>query len=268
MKIKLKAAFLFVVFCAVSRLSADEIAQPLSQAHAHNDYMHQHPLSDALAHGFCSVEADIHLVNGELLVAHDLAKTTPDRTLQALYLEPLRRLVKKNAGRVYPHGPEFTLLIDLKTDWPSIYPILRVALTNYADILTTFRGTEKQTNAVVVIITGNRNRAMFDGETVRYAAFDGELSDLEKNSSAATIPWISARWSTHFSWRGIGTMPDQELQQLRTIVGKAHTQKRRVRFWDAPDNAVAWQTMLATGVDLINTDDLPGLEKFLKKSAR
>src|SRR5690349_20625285 len=42
---------------------------PLVQVHAHNDYEHPHPLFDALAQGFCSVEADIHLVNGHLLVA-------------------------------------------------------------------------------------------------------------------------------------------------------------------------------------------------------
>src|SRR5215510_7968791 len=99
--------------------------QPLVQAHAHNDYLHPHPLFDALEHGFCSVEADIHLVNGKLLVAHERQMTKPERTLEALYLDPLRERVKKNGGRVYPNGPEFTLLIDLKSDWHNIYPALR-----------------------------------------------------------------------------------------------------------------------------------------------
>ena len=258
-------AVVFATFYAVSWLSADEAARPLPQAHAHNDYLHKRPLLDAIEHGFCSVEADIHLVNGELLVAHDLAKTSSQRTLQALYLDPLRRLVKKNGGSVYPNGPEFTLLIDLKTNWTAIYPNLRAILTNYSEILATFRGLEKRTNAVVVIITGNRDRAMFKGETIRYAAFDGELVDLESNPPAMNIPWISARWSNQFSWRGVGAMPDFELQQLQSIIAKAHAQKRRVRFWDAPDKPIAWQTMLAVGVDLINSDDLPGLEKFLKQ---
>src|SRR5207237_4622701 len=42
-------------------------AVPLIHAHAHNDYEHTRPLLDALDHGFCSVEADIHLVDGKLL---------------------------------------------------------------------------------------------------------------------------------------------------------------------------------------------------------
>src|SRR5438477_9207522 len=108
---------------------------PLIQAHAHNDYLHARPLFDALEQGFCSVEDDIYLVDGKLLVAHERQMTKPERTLEALYLEPLREQVKKNGGRVFRGGPEFTLLIDLKSDWHSTYPVLRDVLKKYADVL-------------------------------------------------------------------------------------------------------------------------------------
>ncbi len=63
---------------------------PLRRAHAHNDYEHPRPLLDALSHGFTSVEADIHLVDGQLLVAHDPIDLDPSRTLESLYLAPWR----------------------------------------------------------------------------------------------------------------------------------------------------------------------------------
>jgi hypothetical protein len=67
--------------------------------HAHNDYEHERPLHEALELGFCSVEADVHLVAGSLLVAHDLGDTDPERTLQSLYLGPLRvSLLKTSSG--------------------------------------------------------------------------------------------------------------------------------------------------------------------------
>src|SRR6185295_14563982 len=69
-------------------------AKPLPQAHAHNDYEHARPLLDALDHGFCSVEADIWLTPDGLLVAHDRKDLKPARTLEALYLDPLRERVK------------------------------------------------------------------------------------------------------------------------------------------------------------------------------
>jgi glycerophosphoryl diester phosphodiesterase len=245
------------------RTLAEAQPAPLLQAHAHNDYEHARPLLDALDHGFCSVEADIYLVDGQLLVAHDRNKVQPERTLQALYLEPLRERVKKNGGRVFPNGPEFSLLIDLKSDWRTVYPVLRAVLTNYADMLSTFNDTGKITNAVTVVISGSRDRTMFAGETMRYAAFDGELSDLDTNPSPNFAPWVSARWGGSFTWRGEGAMPDAEKQKLADIVKRAHEQGRRVRFWGAPDNRDFWQMLRAAHVDLINTDDLAGLQQFL-----
>src|SRR4051812_22414032 len=71
-------------------------------AHSHNDYEQTRPLFDTLAHGFLSVEADIWFQNEKLLVAHTPLAWKPDRTLQSLYLDPLRERVKRNGGKVYP----------------------------------------------------------------------------------------------------------------------------------------------------------------------
>jgi len=236
---------------------------PLVHAHAHNDYEHKRPLLDALDHDFCSVEADVHLVSGQLLVAHNRSQVKPGRTLQALYLDPLRERVKENGGHVYPAGPEFTLLVELKSDWRTSYPVLRDILKPYAGMLTAFRHGATQTNAIRIIITGHRSRNMFDGEAVRYAALDGDLADLDSGAPADLIPWISSNWRQSFKWRGSGAMPEADKLKLQAIVAKAHQQGRRVRFWGAPDQPIFWAEMLANGVDLINTDDLDGAQKFL-----
>ena len=240
---------------------------PLIHGHAHNDYLHERPLFDALDRGFCSVEADVHLVDGQLLVAHYRFQVKAGRTLQVLYLDPLRERVKRNGGHVYAGGPEFTLLVELKSDWQTSYPVLRKILEGYAPMLTTFRPGVIETNAIRVIITGHRSKDMFAGESVRYAAMDGDLADLETGAPAALIPWISSNWSASFKWRGSGPMPEADKLKLQPIVAKAHQQGRRVRFWGAPDQAVFWGEMLANGVDLINTDDLEGAREFLLKAA-
>ena len=86
-------------------IGEEEVPKPLPAAHAHNDYLHKRPLLDALAHGFCSAEADIFLVDGVLLVAHERASLDKNRTLKALYLDPLLERTRKNSGRVHPGGP-------------------------------------------------------------------------------------------------------------------------------------------------------------------
>ena len=258
----LRSASGFILFLSSLPTFAVE---PLIHAHAHNDYEHKRPLLDALDHGFCSVEADIYLVNGQLLVAHNITQVKPERTLQALYLEPLRQRVKQNGGRVYRGGPEFTLLIDLKTNWSAIYPPLRSVLKEYSDILTTFQGDSIRTNAVWAIITGDRSKEMFAGETVRYAAFDGELPELDSSDPPSLVPWISSNWTKSFRWNGSGPMQMVEVLKLRNMVRRAHEQGRRVRFWGAPDKADFWREMIALDVDLINTDDLEGLRIFFEE---
>jgi hypothetical protein len=235
----------------------------LVHAHAHNDYEHTRPLFDALEQGFSSVEADIYLVDGKLLVAHERSQAKPEKTLEALYLDPLRKRVKENGGRVYHRGPEFTLLIDLKTDWHAIYPALRDVLKEYSDVLTSFREGKKETNAITAIISGNRSLKMFEGEKVRYAAYDGLLTDLDSQESADLIPWISSSWYSSFKWRGSGEMPADEKEKLKDIVGRAHGHGRKVRFYGAPDSTAFWREIWADGVDLINTDDLNGVRMFL-----
>ena len=110
------------------------VGQPLAQAHAHNDYEHDRPLLDALEQGFTSVEADVWLVDGELLVAHDLEDVKPGVTLESLYLDPLQDLVRSQPGHsVYPHWDgSLQLLIDIKSEGEATYAAIEQELSNTA----------------------------------------------------------------------------------------------------------------------------------------
>ena len=245
----------------------EEQLPPLIHAHAHNDYEHKRPLFDALDHGFASVEADIHLVDGQLLVAHDRDKVKPERTLQALYLDPLRARAQRFGGRIYPNGdPTFYLLIDTKTDADETWVVLRKVLNDYADLLTGFDGSKVTSRAVTVVLTGNRPRNQLPGEPIRQAGLDGQLPDLDDSNPNGIFLWMSEPWKPMFKWRGNGPIPADEKARLQEIVAKAHDRRMKVRFWDAPESPAFWRELRHDGVDLINADDLAGLEKFLRQT--
>ena len=237
---------------------------PLAHAHAHNDYHHGRPLLDALEHGFCSVEADVFLVAGKLLVGHDRGELKPERTLQALYLDPLRERSRANNGRVYRGGPVFTLLIDIKSGGEATYRALAAVLAEYPGLLSGTRAGKFTGRAVAVIISGNRARDIIAADNPRFAGIDGRLSDLKSTAPPHLLPLISDRWSSHFKWRGEGDFPEAERIKLHGIVKRAHAKGRRVRFWATPDRVALWRELREAGVDLINTDDLPGLRAFLR----
>ena len=237
---------------------------PLPQAHAHNDYEHPRPLLDALDCGFCSVEADIWLVKGLLLVAHTPLQLNAERTLEKLYLDPLRDRIKANGGKVYKDGPAFHLMIDVKTDAADTYAALAKVLESYADLLTVTRDGKTEVKAVTVVISGNRDVKALADQKTRYAALDGRPADLDGDAPAYLVPWVSASWASQFKWDGTGAMPDDERKTLRAFVAKAHKQGRKVRFWATPEKVDVWKELLAADVDLLNTDKLKELEKFLR----
>lgn len=238
---------------------------PLPRAHAHNDYEHERPLQDALDHGFCSIEVDIHLVDGALLVAHDREDVVPGRTLQSLYLTPLRTRIRSNGGRVYSEGPSVRLLIDVKSAAEPTYRVLRDVLRSYADILTVFAGTHQDEGPVTAVISGNRARTLMENEAIRYAAYDGRLEDLELNPSpsATFIPLVSSHWGQITAWRGEGPMPEADRAKLHSVVARAHEQGRVIRFWATGDRPAVWAELLDAGVDVLNADDLGLLRQFL-----
>ena len=261
-------AFLFVLVLLSGAADAAAPVVPLIHAHAHNDYEHKRPLFDALEHGFCSVEADVYLQKGQLLVGHEPRDLRPERTLESLYLDPLRDRVRANNGRVYRDGPTVYLLIDVKTEAKATYRALHQALARYADILSVFDNGKFEQKAVTAVISGNRAPEMLAAQSVRYAGIDGRLTDLDSEVPAHQMPWISDRWTAHFRWQGEGAMPADERAKLRQLAQKAHQHGRLLRLWATLELPAVWRELRSAGVDLINTDKLAELQCFLLETKR
>lgn len=245
----------------------------LAQAHAHNDYEHDTPLFDALSHGFASVEADVWTYPGlgdHLYVAHDFVDIRRERTLDALYLAPLAQRIADNGGWVYAGEAEsLQLLVDFKTAADTTYAALEAQLEPYRNILTCLVDGEWRQGAVTIVISGNRPYETMAAQRDRCAFYDGRSSDLDGDDPAALMPLVSDNWGALFSWNGEGEMPEDERMALQAFVAAAHATGKRVRFWATPDDEGAarmavWQVLLEADVDHLNTDDLAGLEAFLR----
>jgi hypothetical protein len=245
-------------------------SDPLEQAHAHNDYEHDRPLSDALEHGFTSVEADVWLVDGELRVAHDLHQTRPGRTLESLYLDPLEERVRDNGDSVYRGGDgTFQLMIDIKSEAESTYAAVHEELAEHGAIMTRFAQGKVVPRPVVAVTGGNQPRATMQAQDFRLAFYDGRPTDLDTGVPASFMPVVSDNWTRQFVWQGIGPMPEAERAKLRDLVTRAHDGGHRLRFWATPDmpgsaREAVWNELYDAGIDHFNTDDLAGLETFLR----
>jgi len=241
--------------CALAGAFAACHAPPAARIHAHNDYLHAHPLQDALAAGCSSVEADVFLVDGELRVGHE-RWLLRNGTLQSLYLDPLRARVRSNGGAVQRRGERFWLLIDIKQDGAAVYRRLGVVLAGYRELLTCWRDGVETTGAVTVVLSGDRPVALIAADRERLCAIDGRLADLDRDPPASLVPWISDAWTKALTWDGDGELPEDQRGRLRQLVARTHAQGRMLRFWGAPDRPEVWAALADAGVDWIGTDRL------------
>ncbi|MDF1576467.1 MAG: phosphatidylinositol-specific phospholipase C/glycerophosphodiester phosphodiesterase family protein [Bacteroidales bacterium] len=251
-------------------LLGDSIKGPCP-AHAHNDYMHERPLFDALGNGFRSIEADVFSLGDSLYVAHDRKDIRPGRTLRALYLEPLGESFAEGRLSLYDSTCPLILLIDIKDHGLTTYGLLDRILNEYRDILCRVSPEAYYPGSVKVVVSGNRPIGYMMEQTERFAFVDGRIQDLTEEYPTLLMPLISDRWTKYFSWKGKGEMPEKERTQLRNYVQQAHENGQMIRFWATPDSPgkeryAVWTELLKAGADLINTDDLNGLRDFLSAS--
>jgi glycerophosphoryl diester phosphodiesterase len=266
MTVKVCAALpgVLAMICAAS--ATIRAVEPLENAHAHNDYWHTRPLNDAIDHGFTSIEADVFLVDGKLLVGHEPSELQLERTLESLYLAPLARHIQANRGGLHKRDRQFLLLVDVKSDAEKTYTQLQKELSKYADLLTVSENGRVRPGAVTVIISGNRPRIDNTSADRLFAGLDGRISDLKSYTPSHVMPMISDNWRSHFLWNGEGPMPRSERAKLNDIVRKAHAADRLVRFWGTPENELVWQELRSAEVDLIGTDQLERLSRFLRSN--
>lgn len=235
--------------------------QPL-KAHSHNDYSNVIPFWIAYYNHFSSIEADIWIVNDELYVAHDRQAIKPERTLDALYLQPIVNMVRYNGGKPWHDFPSgLQILIDLKTEGVPTLDLLTKKLKEYPDVFD----PAVNANAVSIVISGNRPDPSLYQNYPSFIFFDGILGQKYTGEQLARIPLFSENLATLIRWDGKSAFTEKDNKKLLSLIDSLHTMNKKVRFWNAPDNPVAWDILLKSGIDYVNTDHINQLATFLQK---
>ena len=253
---------LFFLFC---NFSTAQIAQ---HGHAHNDYMHQRPLMEALDNGFISIEIDVFLHNNNLVVSHVGIDLDKKPTIESLYLDPIRKIIKDNGGQVYKDykGPVI-FMVELKTDAGPAYAKLNEILSKYKDMLAVYSHDSLiKAGPIQILITGHKPFAEVLKEKESYATIDGDIKDLKNSQYLHIITRYSSPWSQYFCWNGNGNMPKKEKARLDKLVAAVHKQGKQIRFYAIPDKPEVWRVLLDAHVDWVNTDSLKQYSQFYAKN--
>ncbi|MFT6321713.1 MAG: hypothetical protein ACJAT4_002643 [Granulosicoccus sp.] len=257
--------FLLFILTAVS-LSAQVI--PLPKAHSHNDYYRNCPLKDALRHGFTSVEADVLYIYGKLVVGHDM----PDRTFPRLkslnrqYLKPLWRRWKRGDKEIYKgYEGDFYLWIDIKSYSTQTYRELRYLLYPFREMLNYYENGKFHQGKVTVILSGDRPFEALLNDSLQLMTLDGRPSDLAKNYPSHLMPFISENAGKVAEVEDYSQVDEVAFLKISNFIKATHDQGKKARLWATPEDENLWKKLLEMKIDLINTDKLSKLQRFLLK---
>jgi len=259
--------------------------------HSHNDYWRRVPLFDALSLGITGLEADCHLVDGELYVAHMGKDLRQGRTFRSLYLDPLTTiLTNQNAANDLASSSTINgvwdvnntqgivLMTDLKTEGFSTLAAVQEQLEplRQKGWLTYWNGSAIVPGPITHVGTGNTPFAAvlnssYSNSTYRSVFFDAPLDELSTNMYNSSNSYYSSV-SINKVFAGKGNIAHDGLSktQLATVksqIDRASSLGLVSRYWDLPAWPVTrrmtvWEQLEALGVGMLNVDAIEEAARF------
>lgn len=243
---------IFVAFTA----TAQPARYGTANIHAHNDYDHNVPFTQAYGLQLGSIEADVHLIRDTLFVAHSSRELKRNVLFGSSYLQPLANGIRALGGRVYADSlQQLQLLVDIKTDSLQTLDAVIRAVNQFPGLAGT--------PTLHIVITGRQPEPRYFDNYPSWISFDGRIDDPRYTNNTGRIALFSADFSKYSKWDGNGPIPEADLPGIRKAIRLAHSLHRPFRFWGVPDNPFVWQAMMDLGVDYINTDQIARAAAFL-----
>ena len=226
-------------------------AQPPVLIHSHNDYAQRVPFYQAYAQQVSSIEADVFLHDGQLLVGHDVEDLRADMTFEALYVEPIVTLFARNGGRDFRDSDQtLQLMVELKSETDPTLRAVAALLGRWPEVFD----PEVNPAAVRVAVTGRVPAPEAFDRYPRFLGFDGAWDADYTPEQLERIALISTNFRDFSQWNGKGTIIPDEKERLEQVIDRAHEQGKPVRFWNAPEGTTVYYTFYDMGIDYINTD--------------
>lgn len=227
-------------------------AQPPVLIHSHNDYAQRVPFYQAYAQQVLSIEADVFLHDGQLLVGHDVEDLRADMTFEALYVEPIVTLFARNGGRAFRDSDQtLQLMVELKSETDPTLRAVAALLGRWPEVFD----PEVNPAAVRVAVTGRVPAPEAFDRYPRFLGFDGAWDADYTPEQLERIALISTNFRDFSQWNGKGTIIPAEKERLEQVIDRAHEQGKPVRFWNAPEGTTVYYTFYDMGIDYINTDN-------------
>lgn len=217
---------------------------------AHNDYAKPEPLVNAIRFQADYIEADVFPGKEKLYVAHHKYEIDSSVTLDNLYIQPIVAMMKEFPDSIKGKS----LVIDIKEKGEETINMIIRQLNPYRQYFD--RSMNK--NAVQVIISGDRGEVNKWLDYPAFIYFDGRPYEQYSADQLSKVALISDSY-----YRYVSTSNPSDKSGLNAVIRQVHQANKPVRFWATPDTEKCWKSLIAMGVDVMNTDQVENCRKVV-----
>ena len=83
----------------------------------------------------------------------------------------------------------------------------------------------------------------------------GNEDDLESTLEYFQMPMIELDFTELTTWSGVGNIPFPDFVKIKELVNKVHQKGRKLSIINCPNHKTAWDVLITSKVDFINTND-------------
>ncbi len=248
----MKKIFFFLLILFAQKITA----QVLTAAHSHNDYLQSRPFYNAYDLNFCSIEADLFLINDTIYVAHEKRSIKKENTLQKLYIDPLLQILAKDSF-LYEEKVEVRLLLDLKENGAALLEKLVSLLEPY----------QKKLKHIRIVISGDMPPPQLFEVYPNWIWFDGRQNLEYDKTSWKRVDMVSESLGGLLHKINVNDLNETDLTTISAFVNEIHSKGKPVRFWGTANSVKSFENLKKCHVDIIGADDLKLLADYLKNNS-
>lgn len=251
--VNMKYLITLIVLFSIGKTKAQH-----QKVHVHNDYYQSVPFWTAVSSNADAIEVDVILKDNTLFVAHSVSEIEKEKTLESLYLQPLKIAIK---SKYVATKKPLQLLIDIKTEAYTTLQKVIQELNVYPTIVNN--------KNIKIVISGARPKVEDYIKYPQYIYFDFQNRKLPTSKQILSkIAMASYNFKDFSVWNGKGKIVKKEYLEIKKQINRVHKKKKPIRFWATPDSKSSWKALSDLGVDFINTDQPYKCIKYFKTMPR
>lgn len=222
-----------------------------------NNFVTNNQLWESIGNGVFNFQADVMMIFGKLYVTSIMPENADHKlpTLSEAYLYPLFNQFKKNNGEIVPgYSGDIYLILNLLGQPAQIYKELAAQMNPYAEMLTYYDAEGKKHQGKLRILVNDKA----DFEKINkikhsFLGLVGNMTDIDKNIATEKMPVIEVNFDELTSWKGVGNIPFEDFNKIKTVIQKVHSQGKKISINNCPAHKTIAELIISSKADFINT---------------